>query len=85
MVTSSTALVALFSACSTIRIFPLIALEVYFFGIRSVPLFQVNGPQKLAALKPAYTELAQKLFASYDRETHEHCIDFVASHAFKAK
>ena len=47
---SSTALMTLFSACSTVRLFPLIALEVYFFGIRSAPLFQVNGPQKLAAL-----------------------------------
>ena len=79
---TSAAFLTLFSAFSVLRIFPQIAIEFMFKAIRTVPMFEVMGPQKMVALKPAYTELGQQKFHNYDRYAHEHCIDYIASHAF---
>ena len=64
------------------RIAPKMATKVFFAALQNVPEYKNDGAMKISALKPAYTKIGQELFSDYDRYSHEHCLDYVASHAF---
>ena len=78
-------LMAAFSMFSTLRFWPEATFEVMFGALRQIGELKEGGAQKIASLKPAYSLIGQKKFRNYDRFSHEHCFDYIATNAFNWK